>query len=77
MIKLLLEQGNQQNTNTNTMAISRHVKDVSVSFVPLLLYVRGLFTWMCLCLELDEDDGVKKDQHHHRDYVNRIVAANM
>ena len=43
------------------------MKHVSVSFVPLLLSVRGLFTWVFLCLELDDDDGVKKDQQHHRD----------
>ena len=38
-----------------------HMKNASVSSFPLLLIVGRLFTWVCLCLELDKDDGVKND----------------
>ena len=38
-----------------------HLKHASFSSVPLFLSVGGLFTWVCLCLELDKNDGVKND----------------
>ena len=48
-------------THKHCYGSNGHLEHVSVSSVPLLLSVPGLFTWVCLCLELDNNDGVKND----------------